>query len=328
MRKIQNTGKFHRFLHATFKIKINFHSESSYQLNVKKKIHSLNGRKAPGPSKIPAWALKDGSNEIYTHLTFLYNEFLKKKIYPCKLKKAIVTSIYKKEDPEKYRPISISITGALSKVFEKLLFKQINEYLISQKLLGNTQFGFRTTFSTTDAFLYCTGAFKKAIDNNKTVAFYLLDLSKAFDSNDHTYLKQKPKRLNFSKEAIEMINSFITNRSLKTIVNNTESSWFALEQGVPQDTVLGPLIFNLYINDFNKQHDKTCKIVQYADDTFLFCENNDPQKAHKALEANCKLLSKYFLEHSLQLNAKKAELIVFTKKHSRKKIKKYYNSRC
>ena len=90
-----------------------------------------------------------------------------------------------------------------------------------------------------------------------------------------------------------MINSFITKRSQKTIVNNTESDWIALEQGVPQGTVLGPLIFNLYINDLNKQIDKTCKIVENADDTLLFCENNNPQKTIEALKANCSLLSKY-----------------------------------
>ena len=154
---IQNNNKF------------SFRSITSAEC--KKEIHSLNCRKAPGPSKILASALKDGSNEKYTHLTFLYNDFLKNKTYPCELKKAIVTPIYKKEDPElpeNYRPISITV--ALSKVFEKLLYKQINEYLISQKLLSNTQFGFRTSYSTIDAILYCTEAFRKAKDNNKTVA--------------------------------------------------------------------------------------------------------------------------------------------------------------
>ena len=123
MRKIQKSGKVNRLLHAKFEKIINFLSDSSHQLNVKK-IHNLSCQKAPGLSKIPVWALKDGCNEIYTHLTFLYNEFLKNKTYPCKLKKAIVLPIYKKEDPElpeNYRPISI--TGALSKVFEKLLYK-------------------------------------------------------------------------------------------------------------------------------------------------------------------------------------------------------------
>ena len=140
--------------------------------------------------------MKDGCNEIYTHLTFLYNEFLKNKTYPCKLKKATVTPIYKREDPElpeNYRPISITV--ALSKVFEKLLYKQINEHLIFQKVLSKTQFGFRTSYSTIDANLYCTEAFTKAVDNNKTEACSLLDLSKAFDSIDHTYLKQKLKGL-------------------------------------------------------------------------------------------------------------------------------------
>ena len=100
MRKIQKSGKIHQLPHATFEIIINLHFDSSHQLNVKKEIHSLNCRKAPGPSKIPAWALKDGCNEIYTNLTFLYDEGLKNKTYPCKIKKAIVTPIYKKEDPE------------------------------------------------------------------------------------------------------------------------------------------------------------------------------------------------------------------------------------
>ena len=76
---------------------------------------------------------------------------------------------------------------------------------------------------TLDAIFYCTETFRKAIDNKKTVAFSLLVLSKAFDSFDHTYLKQKLKELNFSEEAIEKINSFIANRSQKTIVNNTQT---------------------------------------------------------------------------------------------------------
>ena len=120
-----------------------------------------------------------------------------------------------------------------------------------------------------------------------------------------------------------MINSFITNRSQKTIVNNIEPDWIAIEQGVPQGTVLSPLIFNHYINDLNKQIDKTCKIVQYADDTLLFSENNDPQKALKALKANRSLLLNNFLEHALLLNAKKNRTHSFQQKTFKEKKEKY-----
>ena len=119
---------------------------------------------------------------------------MKNKTYPCKLKKATVTSIYKREDPElpeNYRPISI--TWALSKVFEKLLYKQVNEYLIPQKLLSNTQFGFRTTYSTIDPNLYCTEAFRKAINHNKTVAKRNIFFRRSYRNDQFLYHQMKPK---------------------------------------------------------------------------------------------------------------------------------------
>ena len=137
----------------------------------KKEVTNLKGKKSPSPSDLPAWALRDGCKVKYPHLTFLANAFMKYNLFQTRLKKAIVTPIFKKDDPEKadnYRPNSI--TGVIPTVFEKILQKQINEYPLSKNLLSNIQFGFRTSCSTMDATLYCTEFFRKTMDINKHFA--------------------------------------------------------------------------------------------------------------------------------------------------------------
>ena len=154
-------------------------------------------------SDLPAWALKDWVNEKYPHLTFLINSFIKLILIPTRLKRAIFSPIYKKDDAQtakNYRPISK--IGALSKVSKKLLYKQVNECLLSNNLLSQTKFVFRAAFSTMDAILYCTEFFRKSIDKNIYVAVFLLDLSKIFDSINHEHLKTKLDVLGFSESAI------------------------------------------------------------------------------------------------------------------------------
>ena len=114
-----------------------------------------------------------------------------------------------------------------------------------------------------DPIFYCTEFFCRIF----------LDLSKAFDSINHEHLKKNLNDLGLSESAIENIHTFKNNRQQKTLVKtkNTESNWMSLHQGVPQGTIFEPLIFRLYINDLNKNLTESCKVVQYADDTLLFC---------------------------------------------------------
>ena len=278
-------------------------------------MRSLNTKKPLGPSNIPAWALKDSLNVIAEPLTFLINAFLEQGKFPNHLKRAHVVPIYKNgdaEEPNNYRPISI--TSALSKVFEKLICNQILEHLERNNLLSQIQFGFRAKYSTTDALLYATEKIRSDIDNNKMVAAAFLDLSKAFDSISHEILLEKLENLGFDQIAISLIGSYLSNRTQKVVIQNTSSDWIDLYQGVPQGTILGPLLFNLYVNSMQSAIQEPCELVQYADDTFLFVSNECLNTAVSQLETNAANLVDNFEKHRLNLNESKTEFIVFCKR--------------
>ena len=152
---------------------------------------------------------------------------------------------------------------------ERVLTEQMETYLYDNNLYSNIQFGFRKNFSTSEALLYATECFRKETDSNNLTAVALLDLSKAFDSIQHNILYQKLENIGIEQNAIELIKSFLTDRQQRVKVNNVYSDWIDLSQGVPQGTVLGPLLFNLYVNDMLTCVED-CKLVQYADDTCIF----------------------------------------------------------
>ena len=141
------------------------------------------------------------------------------------------------------------------------------------------------------------------------VAAAFLDLSKAFDSISHESLLEKLENL-----AISLIGSYLSNRTQKVVIQNTSSDWIDSYQGVPQGTILGPLLFNLYVNSMQSAIQEPCDLVQYADDTFLFVSNECLNTAVSQLETNAANLVDYFERHRLNLNESKAEFIVFCKR--------------
>ena len=221
------------------------------------KIRELNSNKPQGPCTVPAWAIK---------------ECLKSSVFPDQLKIANVTPIFKKDDPLdviNYR--RISITNSFSKLFEKILHEQISNYLSKHSIMNPNQFGFRKNFSTNDALLLLTESIRKQIDDKKIVHAALLDLSKAFDSISHNKLLEKLYSIGFSQTALDLVESFLTDRYQRVYINDVYSSWYKVKQGVPQGTVLGPLLFNLYVNDLKDVLNIHTNLIQYADDCLIFC---------------------------------------------------------
>ena len=176
------------------------------------------------------------------------------------------------------------------------------------------QFGFQSNYSTTDALLFATGSIRQSLDQNQFVAAAFLDLSKAFDSISHGILFEKLEELNFDSNALSLMKSYLTERYQKVTLPNCSSEWIKLYQGVPQGTVFGPLLFNIYVNDMeNVNDDNQCKIIQYADDTMIFCSHEEPEKAKSAVEKIIQKLVLYFETHQLTINAEKTEFILFSK---------------
>ena len=244
-----------------------------------------NARKPLGPSKVPAWALKDCLNILAEHLCDLVNTFIQEGRFPNHLKQAFVIPIYKKgdcEDPSNNRPISI--TAALAKIFEKVLREQMSNYLESNKLLTQRQFGFRSKYSTTDALVYATENIRKKLDNSENTAAAFINLSKAFDSISHEILPQKLMMLKFDDNAMSMMESFLTNRQQKVTLPSGCSEWIQLYQGVPQGTLLGPLLFNIYVNYMQQMIGETSELVQYADDTMIYTSHENIEEAISLLE--------------------------------------------
>ena len=237
--------------------------------NITTIIHSLDSSKATGPDGIPIVVLKHCCPEIAPILSKLFNLCWSESTFPACWKTASVVPIPKKDgvksDPKTYRPISL--LPIISKIFEHLLSKVIISHLEDHNLLSDCQYGFRKQRSTADALALVTARINKILDVGGESRLVALDISKAFDRVWHRGLLHKLKAYGFTGNFLHLISSFLSDRHLQVILDGQISKLHGINAGVPQGSLLGPLLFIIFINDL--PDNLLCDVTIYADDTTL-----------------------------------------------------------
>ena len=274
-------------------------------------INNLEQNKSPGHDEFTAKFLKISHDIISPILCDIFNICMKKGEYPNLLKIAKVLPIFKKGSKSQvsnYRPISV--LSCINKIFEKILAKRIYSFLEKHQTLYEFQFGFRTGHSTTHALIEISDRLKLALNSNKMMCGLFLDLSKAFDTVNHKILLSKLDHYGIRGPAYNLLKSYLSNRKQYVKIGKHKSELREIKCGVPQGSVLGPLLFILYINDLHKSCDSG-KIRIFADDTTVFFECKSKNDITAIGSQIMTQLNAWFKANKLTLNSEKSNFIIF-----------------
>ena len=277
-------------------------------LDLEREILKLDPKKANLQDDIPTKILIKTYDIISNYLSEYYNKAKQEHKYPTSLKMADVIPIHKKNEKtlaENYRPVSL--IPVVSKLFERNMYTEIINFI--ENSLSPFLFGFRKGHSTEQCLVVMLEAWKKALDDKEYAGAILTDLSKAFDCLNHDLLLAKLDAYGFSKEALKFISSYLKDRKQRTKVGSAFSKWMDIKYGVPQGSILGPLLFNIFLNDIFYFVKDIC-IANYADDNTPYATNKDITKLLKTLESETNILLDWFTINEMKPNADKCHLLM------------------
>ena len=276
-------------------------------------INMVKPNKASGPDLISPRLFKEGANQLVLPLRKLFNLSLILGEFPASWKRSNVTAIHKKDDrsnPSNYRPISL--LNYAGKLMERCIHKHMTNYLIEHSVISPFQSGFQAGDSTVNQLLYICNEISNALDDNKEFRIVFLDISKAFDRVWHRGLLFKLKSIGISGNLLNWFTNYLSDRYQRVCMNNATSSWKKINAGVPQGSILGPLLFIIFINDI--VNDINSSIRLFADDTCIFEIVDDPAASAATLNDDLKKILDWAKTWLVLFNALKTEALLASKK--------------
>ena len=274
---------------------------------------------ARGVDGLDSKILKISAPIIAEHLTYIYNLSIEKNIYPQMLKDAKVLPVFKTgdpSDPSNYRPISILST--LSKPLEKHLKQSLMSHFTAYKLFHPNQSGFRVNHSCHTALTNLIEQWQLNINNDILTGTIFVDFAKAFDTIDHNLLLRKLILYGLGHETLKLITSFLTNRRQVVYQGSLTSTLMPIKYGVPQGSILGPILFSIYINDLPLHLSSSCEL--FADDTTVHNTGKDISAVSSALQSDMdKLVTWTDLNH-MALHPNKSKFMLVTTRQKRQNI--------
>ena len=261
--------------------------------------------------------LKALGSSIINPLCTIFNKSLSHGQFPQEMKIAEVIPIYKGKDKRLLtNSRQISLLPVFSKILEKIVHRRLYDFLIKNKLLYISQYGFRNGYSTIHAITELVGNIIKGFDTKQFTLALFIDLSKAFDTLDQNKLLNKLSTYGVRGIALDWFKSYLTNRKLYVKYNDVQSQLYNIEYGIPQGSVLGPLLFLLYTNDMHMCL-KSSKTLLFADDTTLYVTGDNVVSLVDIIKNGINILVDWFRANKLTLNLGKTTCVLFKPKGKR-----------
>ena len=282
---------------------------------VKQYLLSIDVKKALGPDNISPYILQKCAYQLAAPLASLFRACLDQKMWPRLWKCARVVAVHKKKSRtsiENYRPISL--LSVLGKTFEKLLVKKMTAFFEENHLSSNKQYGFRQNRSTSDLLLQLSTSWNKSLDNGKYTYVIALDIAGAFDRVWHKGIVEKLKSMGIDGNLLELVQSYLKDRTLRVVVNGHTSKEYPVEASVPQGSVIGPLLWNVYFNDILHLIPEA---YAYADDCTLtfVCDKEDRLATISRINETLKFIVSWGKRWQVTLAPDKTQTMLISRRH-------------
>ena len=286
---------------------------------IRKLITELPSKHSSGVDNISNVLLQELAGSLCKPLCLITNSSMQSGVFPDLMKLAQVIPLYKGKSREfetNYRPISLLTT--MSKIVEKIVYTRVYKFLTSTGQISESQYGFRSNHSCEHAVAHVIGSILKNLENKKSTISVMLDLSKAFDTIEHSIMLQKLELFGVRGVCLKWFKSYLENRHMRvkckitTSQSSVVSEYYTVNYGTPQGSCLGPLIFLIFVNDM-QLHLTEVESVQFADDTTILFSHRNEIYLQFCIERELSVLSDWFRANKLTLNVDKSVFLLFNR---------------